>query len=69
MNIDSRFDTLAAINLRRLQNAYPAWEITREGTRVKATKPGWGTLYGADAAELRERLERWTATYNIDVVP
>jgi hypothetical protein len=31
MTVDDRIDMLAARNIRRLQDAYPAWVITREG--------------------------------------
>jgi hypothetical protein len=67
MTVDDRIDMLAARNIRRLQDAYPGWVITREGARLKATNPEWGALYGGDVSELRTRLERWTATYNIEI--
>lgn len=65
MNRATGSDTSALI--RRLQDGleadFPGWQVARESSgRWVATRSGWGCLYGQSAAELRNRLVRFTGT-------
>jgi hypothetical protein len=46
-----------------LQADFPGWLITRECSgQWVAKRQGWGALYGQSAAELRNRLDRFTGS-------
>lgn len=52
--------------VKRLQDGlsvdFPGWLISRECSgRWVATRPGWGSLYGQSAGELRNRLDWFTS--------
>jgi hypothetical protein len=52
--------------IKRLENDlaadFPGWLISREESgRWAATRHGWGVLYGQSAAELRNRLGRYSS--------
>jgi hypothetical protein len=60
-SVDDQIAALAASNLETLRTQFPGWQITQDGDRLVAFRPGCDPLYGRDVTEMRARLVGWAA--------